>query len=201
MPKPMSKPMQSDQAIVACKNDAKNKARKKVYEDGRRGSKQHNLKVGDKVIEDQIKNYKVCNKTKSRFSAGILTIKETKGSMVTVENQNGVEHTLNASFFKRVPDVWKDDIDWNLDSFSTAPAVSENCDPVATTSESETVQPVDANTQVVEIQQQGQTQEQRATTQEERRSRRTRNAPNRNVAEPASGLINRLPKAKTRGRH
>ena len=102
-------------------NDAKNKQAKKQFVDKRRGAREHTIKVGDKVLEDESKSKRIFSKYKSRFSGRDLTVVGGRGSMVTVRDSLGKEHARDATYFRQAPSDWSGQLEWYDESQSRGP--------------------------------------------------------------------------------
>ena len=79
-------------------NDAKPKDQSKQYADAKRGVKESDINVGDKVICKQNK----LSKFSSTFDINPYTVIQIKGSRIVAKRGNRYL-TRNSSFFKRVP--------------------------------------------------------------------------------------------------
>jgi hypothetical protein len=74
----------------------------KNYADKRRRATHHNFRVWDKVLLNQLSNKRIHKKYLKQYSSIEHTIKNIKGSMITVNEKNGKEFTLNSSFFQPI---------------------------------------------------------------------------------------------------
>ena len=105
---------QQSEILIAEINDKFAKYKMKTYADKRRKAVKSNFKIGDRVIYHQLNN-KIHNKYKNQFSNTPYTIKNIKGSMITVTNSNNSQLTRNSSFFKKVSSNLK--LDDNISDF------------------------------------------------------------------------------------
>ena len=173
--------IQEEKTVKARRNDLESKNKMKEYSDKKRRAVNHSFKTNDKVILDQIKDKKISNKIKSRFADELWTVKQVKGSMITIES-NDRELTRNCSFLKLAPDSMSQNVEsevipnsnWNQslneEQIFPSPTQIEQREPE-----------IVAEQRVVNL----------TNQQPIRSSTRIRNPVNRFVAEPASGLINR----------
>ena len=115
-------------------NDNKAKEAMKAYADSKRKAKQSRFSIGDKVLINQRAGKKLNNKTKTKFSSQVWTIKNMKGSMLTVE-ANGQEKTRNAFWFKLAPENMGEEIELEVlpsdkdDSLVALPNHESNPEP------------------------------------------------------------------------
>ena len=84
----------------AAQNDASSKAYQKLYADKSRKAQAHNFHIGDKVVQNVMKNKKISNKKFSRFADEQLEIINISGSMITLRGQDNRVFARNASMFK-----------------------------------------------------------------------------------------------------
>jgi hypothetical protein len=185
----------SDLVKEARNNDIESKQRIKSYLDIKRGAKEHDLKVNDKVLLDQTYGKRLVNKYVPRWSKEIWIVKSVKGSMITAESGDR-SITRNAIHFKKAPSSMLSEESYDevlpichsrSDSAETkAVGRAEHTDLGGTsqsivTSGSSGSHDGDEQTRELGL----------------RRSGRERNMVERFVAGPASGLINKVPKSTT----
>ena len=173
--------IQEEKTVKARRNDLESKNKMKEYSDKKRRAVNHSFKTNDKVILDQIKDKKISNKIKSRFADELWTVKQVKGSLITIES-NGRELTRNCSFLKLAPDSMSQNVESEVipNSNWNQSLNEEQIFPSQTQIEQREPEIV-AEQRVVNL----------TNQQPIRSSTRIRNPVNRFVAEPASGLINR----------
>ena len=100
LPSIISDQKEGDIQIKAKMNDSQKKATMKAYSDVKRRAKPTQFRVRDQVVLDQHFGKKMFNKYEARFMDKVMTIKNIKGSMITVEDKNGHCMTRNCVFFK-----------------------------------------------------------------------------------------------------
>ena len=128
-------------------NDAHAKQRMKDNNDDRRRAKHHDLKVGDKVLFNQLLNQgKIHNKEKNRYLETPFTVENVAHSQVTaVSDTDGQRITRNCRYFKRLKS--DGEISDNTDTDDNDPdAVIEQPDAAATIPESAHTEPDNADT-------------------------------------------------------
>lgn len=100
------------------------KRKLKEYADIRRHTKEHQLKVGDRVYRR--KESKLLNKAEPYFESEPYEVIKVNGSMVTVQ-KNHQQVTRNCSFFKRIEgEGW-----WNIDPPNESETNDGNADDPA----------------------------------------------------------------------
>ena len=173
--------LKKDIQMLAEENDQQAKGKMKLYADKRRKAVQHEFSVGDKVLVNQFHNKKVYNKIKSKAANELFEIKAIKGSMITAFSGNR-ELTRNVSLFKKAPDTMEHSYEYILNNNICCAEADKNF-------HSEHQEHNNVDNELVELE---------ATPQIQvfRRSERIRHPVDRYVAEPASGLLNRLPKSR-----
>lgn len=83
---------------IARRNDEVSKSRSKAYEDKRMNAKERHFNIGDKVL--------LQNETPTKLATSYkpvpYTVTDTKGPMISVENESGHRVTRNSSAMKKV---------------------------------------------------------------------------------------------------
>ena len=79
-------------------HDAEQKSKAKAYADEARGATPPNVTIGDKVLVKQDRS----NKLDTPFSPVPLTVVDKTGSMVIVQNQEGVKYSRNTAHVKKL---------------------------------------------------------------------------------------------------
>lgn len=183
LPQRLSHGQDSEQDKAARKRDKRAKKKAKHHAGRARGARSHELEPGDRVVIDQTKAKKLNHRRTARFGSTNLTITDINGSMITVVDDHGHQTTRNSAYFKRIgeslrldhPPARRQDSDYepnhhDIDNGHVAGnKPSDDATPAPRAVEQPDAQPV------------------------RRQSTRQRRSPDRYVAEPASGLLNRQP--------